>query len=255
MVPEGHFHIGIDGNKVEQNAHGGAAQKGGSHDFPAADAGDDQKKGADQDGQGRSLPDGTGNKSQKCIHHVELHITGGCLSQNGSPRKGIDDFVSLPKGNPHLVARHLRRIGKEEKSTGYQRGIPDIHAGAPENLLAEDHGKGRRYRHHPQRGVNGHYHRDQHPGNQKTFVDLMTPRLGKNEFYTQSRDIRNNDHRKDFQETVKENPQEPGIAQLPDCLEMLESRIVHPEEERRNQRNDHKRHRPLQIDMVMDMCS
>ncbi|OAV64206.1 hypothetical protein Barb4_04332 [Bacteroidales bacterium Barb4] len=92
--------------------------------------------------------------------------------------------------NKHLVARHRRRIGKEQKRARHQRHIKYIIPRPAEYFLGKDNRKSRSHGNHPQRRIHRHNHRYQYPRHQKTFLNLFALHLRDGKLNAQSHAIR-----------------------------------------------------------------
>jgi len=147
--------------------------------------------------------------------------------------------------NPHRSARHRGRIGEEREGAGQQRGVEDVHTRTAEHLLAEDDREGRGQRHHPQRDVHRHDHRDQQARHKETFIDLVAAGLCEGELDAQADDVRNDDDGQHLEEPEPERSPEFGLYALRE--EMQVTRVIEPEQERRHQGDDHHDHRTLHV--------
>ena len=83
---------------------------------------------------------------------------------------------------PDCVTGNLRRIGKEQEGPAGKRRVEEVLAGTAEDLLADDHTEADPERDLPQRNARRHDQREQHRGNEETFVDLMPADGGEQHF-------------------------------------------------------------------------
>ena len=104
---------------------------------------------------------------------------------------GARDGVRSPKvgGNPNVVARHARGVGKEKERPRHQGGIEEIHARTAKDLLADDDRKGHSQSKLPKRRGDRHNHRDDEARDEETFVHLMVTNLRKGKFDAQANNI------------------------------------------------------------------
>ena len=104
-------------------------------------------------------------------------LTEGLPAHRGlGEQRGAAEGVRCAEigGNPGGVAAHGRRIGEKEECARDQGGIQEVHPRAAEDLLAEDDPEGHSQRHHPERDGGGEGQRQEHSGDQKALVDLVS---------------------------------------------------------------------------------
>ncbi len=177
------------------------------------------------------------------------------LCERGRTRESVDIFAALSESaNPHLIARNEGRVGKEHERASQQRGVEDIHTASAEHLLTEDHGKGDRKGHHPQGHVDRHNERDQHPCNKIAFRNFVAAYLRKYDLDTETHAVRDEDQRQHPHKTVPPAPPYRGLgSNIAYGAEVLQPRVVHPEQQRRHEgHNDHYK-RAFQIDRIANV--
>ena len=72
---------------------------------------------------------------------------------------------------------------------GEERGVPDVHSGAAENLLAYDDGECNRDCEHPQGDVYGHDEGDEEAADEVALGHFLAPDLAGGELYGQTYDV------------------------------------------------------------------
>ena len=132
-----------------------------------------------------------------------------------------------------------------------QTDEPDVHAGAAEDLLAEEDGESHGEGEHPQRNVDRDDERDEEAGDEVALVDLLAADLGGAELDGEADHIGHDIEREDLQEAVEEHfPEAPAGAGREGSLI---TDIVHAEEGGGDQGDDHHDHHALEVDAVPDM--
>ena len=251
----GHCSVRTDG--VEHPAHECTAHEHGEHRFPACDARPQQQDGAEGDGNDAGFTDGARNKAG---HHIprELRISArssGCSqrSGNGEPVYRLSQTEDAVARYPNGITGHLCRIGEEQEGTRNQGNVEHVHTRTAEYFLGKDYRECSGHRQNPQRTVYRHNHRNQDTRNQETFLNFFLLPLGHNKLDAQTHYIRYNDFRQYSQETVSEHF--PETAGSTGGVEMLVTYVIHTEQQRRHQRNNHHRHDAFAVDRVVNMRS
>ena len=96
-----------------------------------------------------------------------------------------------------------------------------------------------------------HNHRDQYARYEEALLDFLLLPLGHHELYAETYHIGYDDFGKHGQETITEHF--PETCRHIDRMKVLVTHIVHTEQQRRYQSNDHHRHDALAIDGVVNM--
>ena len=247
MPPSG---IGRHAASLEEVTHSQTTDKDRDHRAPRSDPRTEQYHGTEQDSQCRGLTERARDKAEEGIESRPItHRTRRSeFLQSRSTRNAIDlGTHHRPIRVPHLLTRDLRRVGEEYEGTRQKCGVEDIHTRTTEDLLTEDHGEGRSQTHHPERGRDGHHHRNQKTRDEEALVDLMITNLSEVELNGQTDDIRNGHHRQDTHQTVEEGHQT--------LQTYLSTRPVATEQECGDQCYDYHDHRALHIVAVADMST
>ena len=257
FVPRHLSHCGVRTDSVEHPSHECTAHKYGEHGFPACDACPQQQDSAEGDGNNAGFADRARNEAG---HHVPRELRISPRSSGSSQRSGNGESVYRLSQTEDTVTRypngitgHLRRIGEEQEGACNQSDVEHVHTRTAEYFLGEDYRERGGYRQNPQRTVYRHNHRNQDTRNQETFLNFFLLPLSHNELNAQTHYIRHNDFRQYCQETVSEHFNK--AAGSAGSVEMLVTYVIHTEQQRRYQRNNHHRHDAFAVNGVVNMRS
>ena len=105
-------------------------------------------------------------------------------------------------GNPHLITRHLGRIGEEKEHSGGDGHIEDVHTRSAEDFLCENHSESHGQGQHPQGGVDGDDEWDDDSRHKITLLYLLAFPLGPGKLYAQAHNIAHKDLGQHCQEAI-----------------------------------------------------
>ena len=257
FVPRHVSHRSVRTNCVEHPSHECTTYKYGEHRLPACNARCQQQDSTEGDGNYTRLTNGTRYQTR---HHIPGERRNGPCSgsftQRGSYGKSVnslshaeDRITRYPNG----ITGHLGRICEEQECTSNQGNVEYVHTRTTKHFLSKNYRECSSYRQNPQRAVYRNNHRNKDTGNKETFLDFFFLPLSHYELNTETYYIRYNDFWQYSQETVGKQFNKATCST--GSMEMLITHVIHTEQQRRYQRNDHHRHNALAVDSVVNMRS
>ena len=244
--------------KLAEPADKEAAGEGGDHDLPGSHAGPDKEDGAKKDGDDAGFTSGSGDETIYHVHEGILGVQGrdAAVVRDGERGSRGDRIHVLEGGdpglgNPYGGSGHRRRIGEEQEGAGHQGRVPDVHAGAAEHFLDEDHGEGHGEGEHPQGNVHRDDERDEEAGDEVTLVHFLAADLGGAELDGEADDVRDHEQREHPQESVPEHVPEVPVEAVGEGG--LQAHVVHAEQGGRDEGDHDHDHDALEVDAVADV--
>ena len=192
---------------AEEHGHEGTAEKHGEHGSETADARDEQDDGTQGDGNDAGFADGTGDKTDDHVRKTVRQVGMlGSLGQRCGLCVGVGQHIAQAQygvaGHPYAVAAHHRGIGEEHEGTCGQGHIEDVHAGAAEDFLDENHRKSHGDDDNPQWTVHRQHHGDEDAAHEIAFLDFLALHLCPGKLDAQTHDITHQELGQHGQETI-----------------------------------------------------
>ena len=239
MLPSRNLHIGICTNSIEYKTHSQTTCEYAQHNTPACNACEDEQQCAQCDSNGRCFTNTAGDSTDNSVAHSKTRVTClGKVSQCSCTAMAIS-IIS----KPYILTRNRSSIREEDEGTSNQCGVEDIHTCTTKHLFTYNNRECCCQSNHPQRGTYGNNHRNQKTGNKETLINLLFADLCRGKLDSQSNNIRNNDDRQHFEETIPEVLHN-GIVGATNALVTY---VEHSEQQSRKQRENHNNHHTFDI--------